>query len=44
MVKLPSFTDVKDFNESLLRIEAWFEKIIEVRKNNNGKNYGSKRR
>ena len=26
MVKLPSFTDVKDFNESLLRIEAWFEK------------------
>ncbi|MGM9968913.1 MAG: N-6 DNA methylase [Anaeroplasma sp.] len=26
MVKLPSFTDVKEFNESLLDIEAWFEK------------------
>ena len=26
MVKLPSFTNVKDFNESLLQIEAWFEK------------------
>lgn len=26
MVKLPSFTDVKEFNQSLLEIEAWFEK------------------
>ena len=26
MVKLPSFTDVKAFNESLIDIEAWFEK------------------
>ncbi len=26
MVKLPSFTDVKEFNESLIDIEAWFEK------------------
>ena len=26
MVKLPSFTDVKEFNESLIEIEAWFEK------------------
>ena len=26
MVKLPSFTDVKEFNESLLSIEEWFEK------------------
>ncbi|MBQ9124462.1 MAG: N-6 DNA methylase [Acholeplasmatales bacterium] len=26
MVKLPSFTDVKEFNSSLLEIEAWFEK------------------
>lgn len=25
MVKLPSFTDVKDFNGSLMDIEAWFE-------------------
>ena len=26
MVKLPSFEDVKKFNESLIEIEAWFEK------------------
>ncbi len=26
MVKLPSFTNVKEFNQSLLEIEAWFEK------------------
>ncbi len=26
MVKLPSFTDVKEFNKSLMEIEAWFEK------------------
>ncbi len=26
MVKLPSFTDVSAFNESLIEIEAWFEK------------------
>ncbi len=26
MVKLPSFTDVKEFNQSLMEIEAWFEK------------------
>lgn len=26
MVKLPSFTDVKEFNSSLMDIEAWFEK------------------
>jgi len=26
MVKLPSFNDVKEFNESLIDIEAWFEK------------------
>ena len=26
MVKLPSFTNVKEFNSSLLEIEAWFEK------------------
>lgn len=26
MVKLPSFTDVKEFNNSLMEIEAWFEK------------------
>ncbi len=26
MVKLPSFSDVKEFNESLIEIEAWFEK------------------
>lgn len=26
MVKLPSFTDVKEFNASLMEIEAWFEK------------------
>lgn len=26
MVKLPSFTDVKEFNNSLVEIEAWFEK------------------
>lgn len=26
MVKLPSFTNVKEFNNSLLDIEAWFEK------------------
>ena len=26
MVKLPSFTDVKEFNQSLREIEAWFEK------------------
>ena len=26
MVKLPSFSNVSDFNESLLNIEAWFEK------------------
>lgn len=26
MVKLPSFTDVKAFNTSLMEIEAWFEK------------------
>lgn len=26
MVKLPSFTDVKAFNQSLIEIEAWFEK------------------
>lgn len=26
MVKLPSFTDVKEFNASLIDIEAWFEK------------------
>ncbi|MDE5868433.1 MAG: N-6 DNA methylase, partial [Anaeroplasmataceae bacterium] len=26
MVKLPSFTDVKAFNTSLIEIEAWFEK------------------
>ena len=26
MVKLPSFTNVKDFNEALLDIEAWFER------------------
>lgn len=26
MVKLPSFTDVKEFNSSLMEIEAWFEK------------------
>ncbi len=26
MVKLPSFTDVKEFNNSLCQIEAWFEK------------------
>jgi len=25
MVKLPSFTDVKEFNNSLMEIEAWFE-------------------
>ena len=25
MVKLPSFTDVKEFNKSLMEIEAWFE-------------------
>lgn len=25
MVKLPSFTDVKEFNKSLTEIEAWFE-------------------
>ena len=25
MVKLPSFNDIKEFNESLLDIEAWFE-------------------
>ena len=25
MVKLPSFTDVKEFNNSLVEIEAWFE-------------------
>lgn len=26
MVKLPSFTNVKEFNNSLIEIEAWFEK------------------
>ncbi len=26
MVKLPSFTNVKEFNSSLMEIEAWFEK------------------
>ena len=26
MVKLPSFTNVKEFNNSLVEIEAWFEK------------------
>ena len=26
MIKLPSFTDVKEFNESIIDIEAWFEK------------------
>ena len=26
MVKLPSFTNVSEFNESLMDIEAWFEK------------------
>ena len=26
MVKLPSFTDVNEFNNSLMEIEAWFEK------------------
>ena len=26
MVKLPSFSDVKEFNTSLMQIEAWFEK------------------
>ena len=26
MVKLPSFTDVKEFNSVLMDIEAWFEK------------------
>ena len=36
MVKLPSFDDVKDFNQSLLDIEAWFKKNNyneEVKKN-----------
>ena len=26
MVKLPNFSDVKEFNSSLMEIEAWFEK------------------
>ncbi len=28
MVKLPSFSDVKEFNKTLMSIEAWFEKNI----------------
>lgn len=35
MVKLPSFKDVKLFNEALLDIEAWFEKNKKVLKENN---------
>ncbi len=34
MVKLPSFKDVKLFNEALLDIEAWFEKNKELLKEN----------
>lgn len=35
MVKLPSFTDVKEFNKSLMEIEAWFEKNKNIKSEEN---------
>lgn len=32
MVKLPNFSDVKEFNSSLMEIEAWFEKNKQIKK------------
>jgi len=32
MVKLPSFSNVKEFNNSLIDIEEWFEKNNYIKK------------